>query len=172
MLDYAIKITRTPVECDEADIEKLRSLGFSLDDVYDIITTASVYNYNNGVAEPPGICRTGPTTRLSDEEGGRGFMADERDNAKVVAPPPSPAGMVTIVSVSAFAVIYAGIASVANALWAILLLPATLYVLRRGVIEREERYLERKFGHSEPASGLGFGDAAPYRFHYLGAQIY
>ncbi len=53
-LDYAIKITRTPVECDEADIEKLRSLGFSLDDVYDIITTASVYNYNNRVAEAAG----------------------------------------------------------------------------------------------------------------------
>ena len=54
MLDYAIKITRTPVECDEADIEKLRELGFSLDDVYDIITTASVYNYNNRVAEAAG----------------------------------------------------------------------------------------------------------------------
>ncbi len=52
MLDYAIEITRTPVDCDEADIEKLRSLGFSLDDVYDIITTA--YNYNNRVAEAAG----------------------------------------------------------------------------------------------------------------------
>jgi uncharacterized peroxidase-related enzyme len=54
MLDYAIKITRTTVECDEADIEELRSLGFSIDDVYDIITTASVYNYNNRVAEAAG----------------------------------------------------------------------------------------------------------------------
>lgn len=54
MLDYAVKITRTPVECDEADIEKLRSVGFSLDDVYDVITTASVYNYNNRVAEAAG----------------------------------------------------------------------------------------------------------------------
>ena len=54
MLDYAIKITRTPVDCDEADIEKLRSLGFSLDDVYDIITTAS--------PRPPGTSPTAPTT--------------------------------------------------------------------------------------------------------------
>jgi uncharacterized peroxidase-related enzyme len=54
MLDYAIKITRTPVDCDEADIERLQELGFSLDDVYDIITTASVYNYNNRVAEAAG----------------------------------------------------------------------------------------------------------------------
>ena len=44
------------------------------------------------------------------------------------------------------AMIYAGIASLANALWAILLLPGALLVIQRGVIEREERYLERKFG--------------------------
>ena len=42
--------------------------------------------------------------------------------------------------------VYAGISALANALWAILLLPAVLAVMRRGVIEREERYLERKFG--------------------------
>ncbi len=54
MLDYAIKITRTPVDCDEADIERLQALGFSLDDVYDIITTASIYNYNNRLAEAAG----------------------------------------------------------------------------------------------------------------------
>ena len=54
MLDYAIKITRTPMDCDERDIERLQELGFSLDDVYDIITTASIYNYNNRVAEAAG----------------------------------------------------------------------------------------------------------------------
>ena len=42
--------------------------------------------------------------------------------------------------------IYTGIAGLANALWAILLLPVALLVIQRGVIEREERYLERKFG--------------------------
>jgi protein-S-isoprenylcysteine O-methyltransferase Ste14 len=46
----------------------------------------------------------------------------------------------------AMAMIYAGIASLANALWAILLLPVALLGIRRGVIEREEQYLERKFG--------------------------
>lgn len=44
------------------------------------------------------------------------------------------------------AMMYAGIASLANALWAILLLPAALLTIRYGVIEREERYLERIFG--------------------------
>ena len=46
----------------------------------------------------------------------------------------------------AMAMIYAGIASFANALWAILFLPVALLLIQRGVIEREERYLERKFG--------------------------
>jgi protein-S-isoprenylcysteine O-methyltransferase Ste14 len=44
------------------------------------------------------------------------------------------------------AMIYTGIAALANALWAMLLLPGALLVIQRGVIEREERYLERKFG--------------------------
>lgn len=42
--------------------------------------------------------------------------------------------------------IYAGIAVRANALPAALLLPAVLLLMQRGVIEREERYLEGKFG--------------------------
>lgn len=42
--------------------------------------------------------------------------------------------------------IYTGIAGLANALWTILLLPVALLVIQHGVIEREERYLERKFG--------------------------
>jgi protein-S-isoprenylcysteine O-methyltransferase Ste14 len=46
----------------------------------------------------------------------------------------------------AMTMIYAGIASLANALWAILLLPVALLAIQRGVIEREERYLEHKFG--------------------------
>jgi protein-S-isoprenylcysteine O-methyltransferase Ste14 len=46
----------------------------------------------------------------------------------------------------AMTMIYTGIASLANALWAILMLPVALLVIQRGVIEREERYLERKFG--------------------------
>jgi protein-S-isoprenylcysteine O-methyltransferase Ste14 len=44
------------------------------------------------------------------------------------------------------AMIYAGIAILRNALWAILFLPLVLYVTQREVIGREERYLERTFG--------------------------
>jgi protein-S-isoprenylcysteine O-methyltransferase Ste14 len=46
----------------------------------------------------------------------------------------------------AMTLIYAGIASLANALSSILLLPAAVLAIQRGVIEREERYLEGKFG--------------------------
>src|SRR5215217_8943553 len=44
------------------------------------------------------------------------------------------------------AMAYAGVASLANALWALLLLPVTLLGMQRTAIAREERYLERKFG--------------------------
>jgi protein-S-isoprenylcysteine O-methyltransferase Ste14 len=45
-----------------------------------------------------------------------------------------------------FTLQYVGISALFNALLPILLLPAVQQLMRRGVIEREERYLERKFG--------------------------
>jgi protein-S-isoprenylcysteine O-methyltransferase Ste14 len=42
--------------------------------------------------------------------------------------------------------LYAGIAVLRNALWAILPLPLVVYVIQREVIGREERYLQRTFG--------------------------
>jgi protein-S-isoprenylcysteine O-methyltransferase Ste14 len=44
------------------------------------------------------------------------------------------------------ALVYVGIALLASALWVLLPLPVVLAVIDRGVIAREERYLERKFG--------------------------
>jgi protein-S-isoprenylcysteine O-methyltransferase Ste14 len=44
------------------------------------------------------------------------------------------------------ALTYAGIAIVANAPWALVPLPVAIAVIDRGVIAREERYLERRFG--------------------------
>jgi protein-S-isoprenylcysteine O-methyltransferase Ste14 len=46
----------------------------------------------------------------------------------------------------ALAMIYAGIASLRNSLWAMLLLAPAVAVMQREVIGREERYLERTFG--------------------------
>lgn len=42
--------------------------------------------------------------------------------------------------------LYSGIAVLRNALWPLLLLPFVLRLINSGVIEREEQYLERKFG--------------------------
>jgi protein-S-isoprenylcysteine O-methyltransferase Ste14 len=42
--------------------------------------------------------------------------------------------------------LYGGVSALANALPPVLLLPLVLHLMRRGVIEREESYLERKFG--------------------------
>jgi protein-S-isoprenylcysteine O-methyltransferase Ste14 len=46
----------------------------------------------------------------------------------------------------ALTVIYLGAAGLLNSLWPVLLLPAVLWFMHWGVIIREERYLERKFG--------------------------
>ena len=44
------------------------------------------------------------------------------------------------------ALTYAGIAVVTQTLWALLPLPGLLIVIDRGVIAREERYLDHEFG--------------------------
>ncbi len=44
------------------------------------------------------------------------------------------------------ALLYVGIALVANSWWPLFILPLVLFVVQRFVIEREERYLEAKFG--------------------------
>jgi protein-S-isoprenylcysteine O-methyltransferase Ste14 len=41
---------------------------------------------------------------------------------------------------------YLGVCLMFNALWPLLLLPPLLVVVQRGIIYREERYLEAKFG--------------------------
>jgi protein-S-isoprenylcysteine O-methyltransferase Ste14 len=48
----------------------------------------------------------------------------------------------------AFTLLYAGVAVLSNTLWPLLLLPSVLIVMVRGVIMREEAYLERRFGAS------------------------
>ena len=44
------------------------------------------------------------------------------------------------------ALVYVGIALCSQALWVLVPLPFALAIIDRGVIAREERYLERKFG--------------------------
>jgi protein-S-isoprenylcysteine O-methyltransferase Ste14 len=48
----------------------------------------------------------------------------------------------------AMALVYVGVSLLFNSWWPFFLLPLVLLVMIRGVIEREERYLSRKFGDS------------------------
>lgn len=55
MLDYAVKITRTPVECNEADVAQLCELGFSDEAIFDIAETAAMFNFTNRLASATGM---------------------------------------------------------------------------------------------------------------------
>jgi uncharacterized peroxidase-related enzyme len=55
MLDYVTRLTRNPVECSEADIEKLRGLGFSDEAIFDIAEVAAMFNFTNRMASATGM---------------------------------------------------------------------------------------------------------------------
>ena len=50
MLDFAVKLTETSHEIDEADRQRLRDVGFSEKDIWDIANVAALYNMTNRVA--------------------------------------------------------------------------------------------------------------------------
>ncbi len=55
MLDYAVKITRRPVECSHSDVEHLRSLGFTDKAIFDIAEIAAMFNFTNRLASATGM---------------------------------------------------------------------------------------------------------------------
>ena len=55
MLDYAVKLTRSPHSIGESDIEDLRALGFEDRAVLDICQVTSYYNYVNRLADGLGV---------------------------------------------------------------------------------------------------------------------
>jgi len=55
MLDYAVKITRTPIDCSEADINQLRALGFSDEAIFDIAEITAMFNFTNRLASAIGM---------------------------------------------------------------------------------------------------------------------
>ncbi|ELZ85842.1 hypothetical protein C453_08503 [Haloferax elongans ATCC BAA-1513] len=50
MLDVAVKLTETPVEVGEDDLQKLRDAGFSEEEVWDIGAVSSFFNLSNRMA--------------------------------------------------------------------------------------------------------------------------
>ena len=55
MLAYAVKLTRTPAAVSDADVEALRSAGFSDRDILDIVEVVAYYAYANRIADGLGI---------------------------------------------------------------------------------------------------------------------
>ena len=57
MLDYAAKLTRTPADMEQADVETLRTHGFDDQAILQINLIASFFNYINRVADGLGVGR-------------------------------------------------------------------------------------------------------------------
>ena len=55
MLEYALKITRNSVDCNEQDIARLRGAGFSEEDIWDIAEVAAMFNFTNRLANATGM---------------------------------------------------------------------------------------------------------------------
>lgn len=55
VLDYATKLTRTPLECAPADLEHLQSFGLTTEEVWDVIEIAAMYNFTNRMASATGM---------------------------------------------------------------------------------------------------------------------
>jgi len=55
MLDYAVKVTTDPGACGESDIEALRAVGFSDEDIWDVVEVAAMYNFTNRLAMATGM---------------------------------------------------------------------------------------------------------------------
>ena len=55
MLDFAVKLTRTPEECEEGDVARLREAGFSDADILHIVEVTAIFNYNVRLATATGL---------------------------------------------------------------------------------------------------------------------
>ena len=55
MLDFAVRLTRSPRESSSADVEALREVGFSDVAIHDIAQVTALFNYYNRLAEGLGV---------------------------------------------------------------------------------------------------------------------
>ena len=55
MLDYAVKLTVTPSEMGQADVQQLREVGLSDVAILDVCQVSAYYNYVNRLAEGLGV---------------------------------------------------------------------------------------------------------------------
>ncbi len=55
MLDFAVKLTNTPEECEEHDLERLRHAGYTDEDILHIVEVTAIFNYNVRLATATGL---------------------------------------------------------------------------------------------------------------------
>src|SRR6266702_4290387 len=55
MLDFAVKLTRTPAECGSSDLARLRDVGYTDEDILHIVEVTAIFNYNVRLATATGL---------------------------------------------------------------------------------------------------------------------
>ena len=55
MLDYALKLTRTPGDMERADVERLREAGFSDRAIHDVALVAGYFAFVNRISDGLGV---------------------------------------------------------------------------------------------------------------------
>jgi uncharacterized peroxidase-related enzyme len=55
MLDFAVKLTKTPDTCAQSDLERLRKVGFTDEDILHIVEVTAIFNYNVRLATATGL---------------------------------------------------------------------------------------------------------------------
>lgn len=61
-LDFAVKLTRTPEECGQSDLARLREAGFTDEDILHIIEVTAIFNHNVRLATATGLFPIRSTT--------------------------------------------------------------------------------------------------------------
>ena len=55
MLDFAVKLTREPTEMRESDVESLRSLGLTDEQILSVVGITCLFNFMNRLADGLGV---------------------------------------------------------------------------------------------------------------------
>src|SRR5262249_6559721 len=55
VLDFAVKLTKNPLDSTHEDLEHLKGLGLTREEVWDVIEIAAMYNFTNRMASATGM---------------------------------------------------------------------------------------------------------------------
>ena len=55
MLDFAVKLTREPTEMQESDVQRLRDLGLTDEEILSVVGITCLFNFMNRLADGLGV---------------------------------------------------------------------------------------------------------------------